>query len=66
MRLLLSGLDTVDCAYYLVPAGQASLDFQSLREQREAYRLAKTRDPLVVELGGMECWTRCCASAPRS
>lgn len=53
MNILLSGLDTVDCAYYLIPAGQARLDFQSLREQREAYRLAKTRDSLVVELGGM-------------
>ncbi|MFC7460054.1 hypothetical protein [Hydrogenophaga defluvii] len=53
MNLLLSGLDTVECAYYLRPAAATSLDFDALRVKRETRFQSKSRDPLVVELGGM-------------
>ncbi|MEO9230735.1 MAG: hypothetical protein ABI216_17575 [Devosia sp.] len=54
MKLLLSGLDTVDCAYYLRCGCISNLDFAALREKREAHRESKSRDPLLVELGGTE------------
>jgi len=44
MKLLLSGLDTVECAYYLRPGSACKLDFASLREKREMQRDAKNRD----------------------
>ncbi len=54
MKLLLSGLDTVECAYYLHQVGKSAFDFTTLTERREALRAAKRRDPCVVELGGKE------------
>jgi hypothetical protein len=54
MKLLLSGLDTVECAYYLRPGRACKLDFASLREKREMQRDAKNRDGMVIELGGKE------------
>jgi len=54
MKLLLSGLDTVECAYYLRSGCISNLDFAALRERREAHRESKSRDPLVIELGGTE------------
>lgn len=54
MKLLLSGLDTVECAYYLHQTGKSAFDFTTLSQQREALRAAKRRDPCVVELGGKE------------
>lgn len=53
MNLLLSGLDTVECAYYLRPTASACLDFDALRLKRETHFQSKSRDPLLVELGGM-------------
>lgn len=54
MKLLLSGLDTVECAYYLRARLDGKLDFAVLRQRREAHRESKSRDPLVIELGGTE------------
>lgn len=54
MKLLLSGLDTVECAYYLHPGSECKIDFAALREQREAQRHAKQAGPQVMELGGLE------------
>lgn len=54
MKLLLCGLDTVECAYYLRAGLEGKLDFAALRERREAHRESKSRDPLVIELGGTE------------
>jgi hypothetical protein len=54
MRLLLSGLDTVECAYYLRPGADCKLDFADLRERRELIRQSKHPDPAVIELGGTE------------
>ena len=54
MKLLLSGLDTVECAYYLRMGRNGNFDFAELRERREAHRESKSRDPLLIELGGTE------------
>ncbi len=40
MKLLLSGLDTVECAYFLRPALGCRLDFQALALQRETLTYA--------------------------
>jgi hypothetical protein len=53
-RLLISGIDTLECAYYLRAGSACKLDFAALREVRESQRVAKNRDGLVVELGGVE------------
>ncbi|MDD3936126.1 hypothetical protein [Rhodoferax sp.] len=54
MKLLLSGLDTVECAYYLRPGATCKLDFEALRLQREVMRQSKTIEPMKLELGGIE------------
>lgn len=53
MNLLLSGLDTVECAYYLRPTPSARLDFEALRTLREQHQRSKVRESILVELGGM-------------
>ncbi len=54
-RRLLTGLDTVECAYYLAPLPGSALDFGWFGIQKERLRHSKSRDPLPVALGGMEC-----------
>lgn len=54
MKLLLSGLDTVDCAYYLRPGPDCVLDFESLTARREALRAAKRREQGVVCLASKD------------
>lgn len=54
MKLLLSGLDTIECAYYLRAGADCKLDYAALRTQREAMRQSKHPDSGVVKLGGME------------
>jgi len=54
MKLLLSGLDTVECAYYLRPGATCKLDFEALRLQREVMRQSKAIEPMKLELGGIE------------
>jgi hypothetical protein len=54
MRLLTSGLDTVECAYYLRPGADCKLDFADLRERREFMRQSKHPEASVIELGGTE------------
>ena len=60
MNLLLSGLDTIECAYYLSPSPSGSegkgacLDFETLRLQREEHRQSKSREPMILQLGGTE------------
>jgi hypothetical protein len=48
---LLTGLDTVECAYYLVPSHNCSIDFGSLSFEKEVLRHSKNRDPKVIMLG---------------
>src|SRR5450755_4403246 len=54
MQLLLSGLDTVECAYYLRECLGCGFDFADLAAKREAMRVAKKREPVVVNIGGKE------------
>lgn len=54
MKLLASGLDTVECAYYLHAGPGCKLDFAALRLQREHMRESKQPEAAVLELGGME------------
>jgi len=53
-KLLLHGLDTVQCAYYLSPPVSTQLDFAKLAVIKEQLRMDKSREPRPVKLGGME------------
>jgi hypothetical protein len=53
-KLLLHGLDTVQCAYYLrAPAGKG-FDFERLGVEKEILRQSKGKDPKLVRLGEAE------------
>ena len=55
MRLLLNGIDTLQCAYYLVPIDKKySLDFDSLSKKREEIRETKTKNSIPVDIGVTE------------
>ena len=54
MKLLASGLDTIECAYYLRAVSGCKLDFEALRLQREVMRESKQPDSAVLKLGDME------------
>lgn len=54
MRLLLSGLDTVEAAYYFRTTLGCLFDFAAIGEKREAMKASKQRDPVTVALGGKE------------
>jgi len=53
-QLLLHGIDTVQCAYYLTPSGAMDLDFAELGRIKEQLRMDKRREPRAVILGGTE------------
>lgn len=53
-RLLLHGIDTVQCAYYLSPPSVTRLDFRALAVIKEQLRMDKSREPRPVTLGGTE------------
>lgn len=52
-KLLLFGHDTVQCAYYLEAGDGGGIDFEHLAIARETARQSKTRDPHVIQLGGV-------------
>lgn len=52
MRLLLSGLDTVECAYFLRPTPQCALNFAALGLERERLRQSKKCEGSKIDLGG--------------
>lgn len=54
MELLLSGLDTVECAYFLRPTSGCTLDFFQLSLEKEVLRQNKKRDPKKITLGGTD------------
>ena len=54
LRFLLSGFDTIECAYYLIPGLRCSLDFERLTLEKETLRQNKNRDPKVINLGGID------------
>ena len=53
-NLLLHGIDTVQCAYYLGPPSTKHLDFMKLAVIKEQLRMDKSREPRAVTLGGTE------------
>ena len=52
--LLLSGHDTIECAYYLAPADDCLLDYERLAVMKEEMRLSKSRKPTPIKLGSEE------------
>lgn len=54
LQFLLTGHDTVECAYYLVPGYDCQIDYAWLSYEKEALRQSKSRDPKVITLGGRE------------
>lgn len=54
LKLLLHGVDTVQCAYYLGPPSAKHLDFAKLAVMKEQLRMDKSREPRAVTLGGIE------------
>lgn len=54
MNLLLAGIDTIECAYYLHPGTDSKLDFDALRAQKEAIRQSKHPESGVLSLGGKD------------
>lgn len=57
-RRLLTGLDTVQAAYYLVPRPGAEFSFAELLADRERLRASKRRASLVREIGGVSFFLR--------
>lgn len=53
-EFLLFGHDTVECSYYLRPDTGAGIDFEALAVKKEIFRLSKHKDPMLVNLGGMD------------
>jgi hypothetical protein len=54
MKPLLSGLDTVECAYYLRPTALCAIDFRHLAIEKEVLRQSKKREPRKIEIGGID------------
>ena len=54
LKLLLHGIDTVQCAYYLTPPATKHFDFAKLAIVKEQLRMDKSREPRAVVLGGTE------------
>jgi hypothetical protein len=54
VKPLISGLDTVECAYYLRPTLQCTLNFLQLASEKEALRQSKKHEPRKIEIGGIE------------
>ena len=53
-KLLLHGIDTVQCAYFLQVVGRSGFDFHRLAGQKESIRQSKKKYPLPVVLGNTE------------
>lgn len=53
-RLLLHGIDTVQCSYYLKPTDKPAIDFLDLQVQKEKLRAARFQEPAPLCLGSDE------------
>lgn len=54
IRLLLHGIDTLQCAYYCIAVRPNGIDFRHLKEQKESICQTKRKNPLPVILGNTE------------
>lgn len=57
---LISGFDTIECAYYLVPTDDYQLDFNELALQKEALYQSKSKTPAPIKLGSEEFLLAAC------
>lgn len=53
-QFLVSGYDTIQCAYHLHATGRGELDFVRLSAHREELRQAKVREGMPIQLGSEE------------
>lgn len=53
-KFLISGFDTIECAYYLLPTDDFKLDFIELAAQKESMVRAKTTKLKPIKLGSEE------------
>jgi hypothetical protein len=53
-RLLLSGHDTIECAYYLAPESGCVLDYEELAVEKEMMRQSKHCKAMPIKLGTEE------------
>lgn len=50
-KFLISGFDTIECAYYLVPTDEYKLDFIQLAAHKESMVRAKVTKPKPIQIG---------------
>ncbi len=53
-RLLLQGIDTIQCAYFMQKSRKGGIDYQLLAEQKEGIQQSKYKHPLPICLGESE------------
>lgn len=53
-RHLLSGIDTIECAYWLAPTARVSLDFEKLAVEKAEVAQTKSRQPVAIRIGSEE------------
>jgi hypothetical protein len=53
-RCVLTGLDTVECAYWLARTGKACFGFERLAAEKAGLAQSKTRRPKAMQLGSEE------------
>ena len=53
-KFLISGFDTIECAYYLIGTDEYNLDFIELAAQKESMVRAKVTKPKPIEIGSEE------------
>ena len=53
-KFLISGFDTIECAYYLIAANDCKLDFIELAAQKESMVRAKVTKPKPILIGSEE------------
>jgi hypothetical protein len=54
IKLLIHGIDTLQCAYYCRPRLKDGIDYRRLNEQKEEIRQSKRKKPLAISLGNRE------------
>jgi hypothetical protein len=54
IQLLLSGHDTIECAYYLALTEGCKFDYERLGVEKEIMRQSKSRKPTLIKLGNEE------------
>lgn len=49
-QFLLSGIDTLECAYFLISGPNCQLDYEHISNQKESARQSKSREPKLITL----------------